>query len=141
MPRLMPMLKRRIEVMLMLRLRNESMDTLSLHKRGVQPSIWLANKNYYVMPLFLLFIVMLMIMLKFMFMFMFILRLFQQCWLILKVFVQIIKKVELAKMNLRKTSQEMGIISFRKIKCVILLSACQRKAFLNCLVGHACLFM
>ena len=37
MPRLMPMpmLKQWIKVMLMLRLRNEIMDTLSLHKRGV----------------------------------------------------------------------------------------------------------
>ena len=37
MPRLMPMPmpKRRIEVTLMLRLRNEIMDTFSLHKRGV----------------------------------------------------------------------------------------------------------
>ena len=37
MPRLMPMPmpKRRIEVTLMLRLRNEIMDTLSLHKMGV----------------------------------------------------------------------------------------------------------
>ena len=37
MPRLMPMPmpKRRIEVTLMLRLRNEIMDTLSLHKKGM----------------------------------------------------------------------------------------------------------
>ena len=36
-PRLMPMPmpKRRIEVTLMLRLRNEIMDTLSLHKKGM----------------------------------------------------------------------------------------------------------
>lgn len=46
-PRLMPMpmLKQWIKVMLMLRLRNEIMDTFSLHKMEVYPSIGLANKN------------------------------------------------------------------------------------------------
>ena len=65
MPRLMPMsmLKRGIEVMLMLRIRNEIMNTLSLHKNGVQPSIGLANKNYYLMPKVLVFVVMYMLML------------------------------------------------------------------------------
>ena len=44
-PRLMPMRMLKLWVMVMLRLRNEIMYTLSLHKMGVYPLIGLANNS------------------------------------------------------------------------------------------------
>lgn len=46
----MPMRMLKLWAMVMLRLRNEIMDTFSLHKMEVYSSIGLTNKNNYLMP-------------------------------------------------------------------------------------------